>query len=413
MEKLALHGGPKSKTTPYTLTNKYGDEELEQLTQVIRSGKLMGTDGKVAEFEEALRSYYGVPYAIMVTSGTAALHTALCALGVSEGDEVITTPMTDIGTVSAILALHAIPIFADIDAETRLISSQSIRARITKRTKVIITVHMAGLCCDMNEILEIGNEFDIRILEDCAQSHGATLHGKLLGTIGDASGFSMNESKQVSTGDGGFVLTRDETTAGIAGLFRDKTYIRDGSISRGKQPIPFFAPNFRPTCLQAAVAIAQLKKLPEIVRKRSEIVSMYYDALADLPGLQLPRLIDDTCPSYWPLPARYLHHEVPDAPGRDEIAEAIVAEGIPVSTGLTPPRNILTTEMITKKKYYPLTDTVPAFWRDTEYDPESCPNVDELQRSLLRLPVDERYTIEDIEETITGVRKVWHHFVRA
>ena len=407
METLAIKGGPKAKPGPYTMTNKYGKEELEQLTEVIEAGRLMGTGGKVREFEEAVEACYGVPHAIMVTSGTAALHTALCALGVSEGDEVITTPMTDIGTVSAILALHAIPIFADIDLDTRLISLDSIRARISARTKVIVAVHMSGLCCDMDALREMAREQGVMILEDCAQSHGATVGGKLLGTMGEAAGFSMNESKQMSTGDGGFVLTADEAVAEIASLFRDKTYIRTGKISRGRQPIPFFAPNYRPTCLQAAVAIAQLRKLPALVERRRAIAYRYYAELSDLPGLDLPRLIDGAAPLYWPLPARYSG----DGATRDEIAEAIKAEGIQITTGMTPPKNILITEMVTKKKYYPLTDTVPAFWRDTIYDPASCPNVDELQRTVLRLPVDQRYTDDDITETIEGIRKVWHHLV--
>lgn len=407
MEELAIRGGPKVKNTPYYQGNKYGAEELAELSAAIDSGRLMGPGGKVKEFEKHLVSYYGVKHAVMVTSGTAALHTALCALGVAEGDEVITTPMTDIGTVSAILALHAIPIFADIDPETRLISLESIKQRISPRTKVVIAVHMAGLCCDMDGILSAARENGIKVLEDCAQAHGATLHGKLLGTIGDAAGFSMNESKQVSTGDGGFVLTNDDATAEIAGLFRDKTYIRGGKIARGKQPIPFFALNYRPTALQAAVALAQLRKLPTLVRRRAAIVERYYTELRDLSHLQLPRLTDGSSPSYWPLPARYLGTK----PTRDQIAEALQAEGIPISTGMTPPKNILTTEMISKKKYYPLTDTVPAFWRDTTYDPASCPNVDQLQETVMRLPVDQRYTEEDISQTIQAFKKVWHHMV--
>ena len=114
MSELALKGGPKAKPTPYTLTNRYGDEELSLLKEVVDSGRLMGPGGKVAEFEESVADAFGVKHVVMVTSGTAALHTALASLGVAEGDEVITTPMTDIGTVSAILALHAVPIFADM-----------------------------------------------------------------------------------------------------------------------------------------------------------------------------------------------------------------------------------------------------------------------------------------------------------
>jgi len=406
MEKLAIHGGPRAKPTPYSLPNRYGKEELALLQEAVAAGKLMGPGGKVAEFEAELSEAFGVKHVLMVTSGTAALHTALAALGVSEGDEVITTPMTDIGTTAAILALHAIPIFADIDLETRLISSQQVREKITDRTRVVITVHMAGMPCDMDAFNSLGRETGVKILEDCAQIHGGTYKGRHLGSIGDAAGFSMNESKQMSTGDGGFVTTDDDNTARLADLFRDKTYIRDGSVQRGGQPIPFFALNYRPSCLQAAVGIAQLRRLSDLVARRDQIARRYYGELANLPHLEFPRIVEGGQPSWWPLASRYTG----STPSRDDLAEALRAEGVPINTGLSAVSNILRTELIAKKKYYPLTDEVPSFWRDTAYDPDSCPNVDILQDTCLRLPVDQRYTDEDIDQTIAAVRKVWEYY---
>ena len=406
MSKLAIHGGPKAKSMSYNQPNRYGEEELGLLKEAIESGKLMGPGGKVLAFEEAMAKALKVKHVVMVTSGTAALHTALTAMGVAEGDEVITTPMTDIGTVAAILALHAIPVFADIDLETRLISPESVRERMTDRTRVVITVHMAGLPCDMDVFMRISEETGVRMLEDCAQAHGGKYRGRFLGTLGHAAGFSMNESKQLSTGDGGFVTTDDDQIGKLAYLFRDKTYIRDGSVGRGEQPIPFSAVNYRPTCLQAAVAIAQLHKLDALVSRRDEIVQRYYRELADLRDLDFPRVVDGGEPSWWPLPARYTGVEPP----RDELTAALHAEGIPVSTGMSPSSNILRTQLIARKKYYPLTDEVPHFWRETVYSPDACPNVDELQRTVMRLPVDQRYTDEDIDQTIAAFRKVWKYY---
>ncbi len=406
MDELAINGGPMAKPTPYARPNRYGEEELALLREVIESGRLMGPGGMVARFEQEVAAAFDARHVVMVTSGTAALHTALAALGVSEGHEVITTPVTDIGTVAAILALHAIPVFADLDPDTTLISPQSARERITERTRVVIAVHMAGLPCPMDELLTLGEETGVLILEDCAQAHGGTWQGRKLGTIGHAAGFSMNESKQMSTGDGGFVMTDDDETARIATLFHDKTYVRDGSIGYGDQPIPFFALNYRPTCLQAAVGLAQLHKLDGLVARREEIARRYYAELGDLPHLKLPRIVDGGQPSWWPIPARYTGEE----PAYEAITRALGAEGLSVGTRMGPAGNILRTELIRTKRYYPLTDEVPAFWREAAYDPDSCPNADALQASLLRLPVDQRYTDEDIEQTIAGIRKVWGHY---
>lgn len=409
MDDLAINGGPKAKPTPYRTENRYGEEELAQLREVIDAGRLMGPGGKVEEFEQAVAEAFGAEHVVMVTSGTAALHTALAALGVSEGDEVITTPMTDIGTVAAILALHAVPVFADIDLDTTLISPQSARECITDRTRVVIAVHMAGLPCPMDQMIALSEETGALILEDCAQAHWGEYRGRKLGTIGHAAGFSMNESKQMSTGDGGFVMTNDEGTARIATLFHDKTYIRDGSIGYGDQPIPFFAPNYRPSCMQAGVGLAQLRKLPGLFARRAEIARRYYSELSDLPNLHLPEIVDGGAPSYWPIPARYTAEE----PECDVIREALAAEGLRIGNRMGPAGNILRTDLVRSKRYYPLTDDVPAFWRDTEYDEDACPNVDIHQANVMRLPVDQRYSDEDIEQTIAGIRKVWAYYFGA
>ena len=406
MSKLAIEGGPKAKPTPYRVTNRYGEEEMRLVQEVLESGRLMGVDGKVKDFEDETAKYFGVSHAVMVTSGTAALHVALAALGVSEGDEVITNPMTDIGTVAAILALHAIPVFVDIDRKTRLISPEGVRAKITEKTKAMITVHMAGMPCPLDSFLKIREETGVRLLEDCAQAHGARYNGRLVGTIGDAAGFSMNESKQMSTGDGGFVLTSDDEVGRIAGLYRDKTYVRGGGLRHGMQPVPFFALNYRPTCLQAAVGIAQLHKLEGLVERREAVVRRYYNELAEVPHLRFPELVDGAEASWWPLGVQYTGNN----PSRDDLVEALKAEGVPAGHCMSAVRNILRTEMIQNRQYYHSSEEPPAFWRDTEYDADSCPNVDALQDSVIRLPVDERYSDEDVSQTIAAVKKVFAHY---
>lgn len=407
MSDLALLGGTKAKPTPYNLPNRYGEEEVRHLTEAIQHGHLMYTSGtKVHEFEEGIQQKFGSNHCVMTTSGTAALHIALVAVGVAEGDEVITTAMSDMGTTACILAQHAIPVFADITSDSVALDPQDVERRITEKTTAIVVVHMAGIPADMDTFLRIGEKHGVAIVEDCAQCHLGRWKGRACGTLGDVGAFSMNESKHMSTGDGGFVITDDPGIARIARLSTDKTYQRDRPSKRGCDPIPFQAVNYRPTCLQSAVAVAQLGKLDWTVSRRAEIVSRYYENLGDLPHLAFPKLHEGAVPAWWPVPVRYTAGE----PDRDVMLTALQAEGLAVGKGMSPPGNMLHTELISNKRFYPLTDRVPMFWRDTVYDPDSCPNTDELHRRVLRLPVDQRYTDEDISQTIEGIRKVWKHY---
>ncbi|MDP6357742.1 MAG: DegT/DnrJ/EryC1/StrS family aminotransferase [Planctomycetota bacterium] len=406
MTKLAIHGGPKAKPTPYSPGKYYGEEELQHIREVLDTGTLSWRGGKVDEFEKAAAERFQVKHVVTVSSGTAAMHTALAALGAAEGDEVITTPLTDMGTVEGILAQHSIPVFADSNLHTRSICPESVRSLITDRTKVVLLVHHGGLPCDMDAFLKLGEETGVKILEDVAQAHGGRHRGREFGSMGHANGFSMNESKHMTVGEGGFVTTNDDETARIASMFRDKAYIRDEPVAGGRQPVPFAALNYRPTAIDGAIALAQLGRLDYLVSRRREIAAMYFEGLPGLPGLDLPTIVEGGEPAYWPLTARY----TADDPSRDVILDALKAEGLSIFTGMSPPGNILDTELIQKRKFYPLTDAIPHFWRDTEYDAESCPNVNELLRTVLRLPVSHYYTDEDIEQTIAGVRKVWDHY---
>jgi len=406
IEIYSEHGGPRAKPTPYNTPNRYGAEEIRHLSEAVQLGRLMyNTGGKVREFEDRVARTFGCKHVLMTTSGTAAIHIALAAAGVAERDEVITTPMSDVGAFTGILAQHAVPVFADIDLNTAGPSPESVESLITPRTKAVIVIHMAGIVSDMDAFLEIGRKHGVSIIEDCSQCHGGKWKGKFVGTLGTAGAFSMNESKHMSAGDGGFLTTDDDRLAEIAALFRDKAYLRSG-VARGEQPIPFAAFNYRPTCLTGAMGLAQLDKLQANVARRAEIVRRYYDELGGLPHLLLPKLHEGAEPAWWPVPARY----VGETPTRDELAAALRAEGLQISTGMAPANNTLRTELIRRKHFYPLTDRVPHFWRDTIYDPDSCPNVDEMARTVLRLPVDHRYTDEDITQTIQGFHKVWEHY---
>jgi dTDP-4-amino-4,6-dideoxygalactose transaminase len=408
-EKLAIHGGSKAKPTPYSRPNRYGDLEKKYLMEAVDEGALMMTRGSmVRRFEEAAAAKFGAKHAIMTTSGTTAIQTALLAAGVEEGDEVITTAVADAGTFMSILALHAVPVFADIDGDTFSATPEAVANRITPRTRAVLVVHMAGIVADMDAFGELGRRHGVAIVEDCSQSHGAKWGDAFVGTLGRIGAFSMNESKHMSCGDGGFMLTDDDETARVARLYIDKTYAR-GEVRRGEEVLLFAANNSRPNCLSAAVALAQLERLDENLARRDAIVSQYYRGLEGLPHLHLPRIHSKAACAWWPLPVLYTG----DRPGRDDILAALQAEGLSISSALSPAKGNLHTQVIKRRRFYPYSDHLPHFLENVTYDENACPQADRIIAQVMRLPVDHRYTDEDIKQTVAGIRKVWKHFFGA
>ncbi|MDG0813587.1 DegT/DnrJ/EryC1/StrS family aminotransferase [Cohnella rhizosphaerae] len=288
-EALAIHGGPKVKTTPFGTGKRFGEEELKELREALEQDTLFYHYGeKVKSFLKKFNEMYGVRYSVAASSGTAAIHVALGAAGVTAGDEVITSPITDQGTVIGILYQNAIPVFADVLPDTYNMDPASIEARITKRTKAIVAVHLAGNPCDMDAIMAIARKHGLKVIEDCAQSYMSVYKGKLVGTIGDYGCFSTNDFKHISTGDGGMVTVNsgDAEDYAIVHAFADKNYERfDTKVSRD---IHHLAPNYRMTELQGAVGIAQLDKLAWICDKRQEYGTMLTDGLTGIPGILPP-----------------------------------------------------------------------------------------------------------------------------
>ena len=406
MSDLAIHGGPKSKTTPYSRPNRYGELEKRYALEALDDAGLMMTNGSmVRRFEEAAAAAFGCRHVILTTSGTTALQTALVALGVCEGDEVITTAIADAGTFMSILAVHAVPIFADLHRDTVGPDPDSVEKLITPKTRAIINVHMAGIVGDMDRFLEISERHGIPLLEDCSQCHGGKWRGRCVGTMGRAGAFSMNESKHMSTGDGGFITTSDDAVARLARLYIDKTYSR-GETRRGDEVLLFAAINARPNCLTGAVALAQLERLQENLAARDRIVQRYLVELAGLHHLRLPQIHPDAECAWWPLPVLYTGNE----PTRDEIAAALHAEGLAANSALSPTPGNLHQAVVKDKKYFADRDAIPHFLKDVEYDEWSCPVADEIARQVIRLPVDFRFTDQDIDETIAGIHKVWRHY---
>ena len=246
-ERLAVDGGTPLRTRPFPTINdalgrQLGDEELALLTEVIRSGRLNRNSGtKVAALERAWAESFGAPRAVASTSGTAAIHVALGALPLNPGDEVITTPITDWGTVGPVLAQGCVPVFADVDSRTYCMDPEQVERRVTARTRAIIAVHLLGHPCDVDAMQDIAHRHGLFLVEDCAQALLATWRGRPVGTIGELGCFSLQQSKVITTGDGGMTIARDAA----AGRAR-RPLLRQGVAPRRAPGGPARAPHVRP-----------------------------------------------------------------------------------------------------------------------------------------------------------------------
>ncbi len=416
MEKLALFGGTPVKTTPYGTGKRFGSEELEQLREALEQNTLFYWAGnKVKTLTKKFAEMYGALGCVAASSGTAAIHVALGAVGVGPGDEVITAPITDMGTLVGILFQNAVPVFADLDPHTYNLDPASVEAKVTDRTKAILVVHLAGNPADMDPILEIAKKHKIKVIEDCAQSYLTYYKGKLVGTIGDIGCFSLNDFKQISAGDGGLVLTNNEEYLQKAARFADKNYNRIAPVGVGNQnnplrDVPFLAPNYRMNELTGAVGIAQLNRLAAACSRRNVFGEMITEGIKDLPGVCPPKITEGGKSSYWFYLLRINEKEA--GADRDEFAEALKAEGIACGKGYIPSciyeYGLLKDKNVYEGKgcpfdckYYP---------QEITYQKGLCPHAEEIIETSIKLPVDEFLTDDDARDIIAAFRKVSAYF---
>jgi perosamine synthetase len=421
-ERLAVDGGTPVRTRPFPTINdalgrQVGDEELVLLEEVIRSGKLNRNAGtKVLTLEREWATLFGVGHAVASTSGTAAVHVALGALPLNPGDEVITTPITDWGTVGPILAQGCIPIFADVDPRTYCLDPEQVERAVTPRTRAIIAVHLLGHPCDMEALGKIAKKHDLLMIEDCAQATFARWRGQLVGTMGSLGCFSMQQSKVISTGDGGMTVTNDAEIASRAALFSDKGWPRAQRQS-GRREHRMFGLNYRMTEMQGAVGLAQLAKLPRFVEHRRKMGRLLTEQLRDVPGVITPYISPDADPVYWfylvSLDYGVLNVKQPD------FCAALRAEGIPVNM-INSGEALYLQEIFQRKQFfgnshYPF-DYAGRSLDDANYSRGLCPVAEEVtdpdrSRSFL-LHCNEGLTEEDVAEMAHAVRKVAEHYRR-
>lgn len=274
----------------------FGDRELQLLGEAIATGTLTSTKGSfVKRLEREFAELIGARYVTACSSGTAAVHAAVAAVDPEPGDEIITTPITDMGALSPILYQGAIPVFADVDPLTGNVTAESVKARISDRTKAIIVTHLFGNPVDVDGVMAVARPFGIPVIEDAAQAFLASVNGRPVGVIGDIGCFSLQQGKHITTGEGGLIVTSDDAFARRIRLFVNKAWPY-GEVAPDHE---FLALNYRMSELQGAVAVAQLQKLESNVKHRIEVAGLLSDGLSDIPGIGTPVAAPGTVHSYW------------------------------------------------------------------------------------------------------------------
>jgi dTDP-4-amino-4,6-dideoxygalactose transaminase len=380
----------------------FGPEELALLREVIESGTLNSTRGKqVRQFEQEFAERYGAPHCCAVSSGTAAVHAAIAALDPEPGDEIITSPITDMGAITPILYQQAIPVFADVDPDTLNVTPETVARCISGRTRAIIVTHLFGNPCDVPGIIDVASKHGIAVIEDCAQAYLATWCGRLVGTFGAMGVSSLQQGKHMTAGEGGMVITADAALARRIRLFRDKAWGYD-------DPAPdhyFLALNYRMTELQGAVARAQLRKLDGMVESRRQAAARLTELTADLPGLQPPSIAPQAAHSFW----RYCYSVDAGviAGGADALGTALAAEGIRCQ-----PRYIkklaFECEVIARRRTFGSSGLPLSLQSDgatARYERSLFPGASAGLERILVLPWTEKYTEEHVAFIASVIQK--------
>lgn len=415
MSKCAILGGKPVREAAIPWTSTMGSEELDAVTEVMKSGVLsafLANSGEkfcggpyVKKLEEMFCRRFHARYAITVNSATTALYTAVAACNIGPGDEVLVAPYTMVASASAILMNGVVPVFVDIDPDTYTLDPSLIERWITPHTKAILTVNIFGLPSDVPKIMEIARKHNLYVIEDNAQSPGATVNGKEAGTMADIGVFSLNYHKVIHSGEGGVLLTDNEELARKCRLVRNHGELaldeeNDGdTIALGS--------NIRMSELHAAVGIEQLKKLDgflETRRRLAEVISQKIVQREGLAGVTVPSGFTH---SYYVYPMKFKK----DIWGisRETFAKAMAAEGFPLGVGYVKPIYLM---KLYQHKHVFNNTTYPFAFIETptqDYKKGLCPVVERmhdeelLTADICRVP----YTEKDIDDFFTAVDKIW------
>ncbi len=382
--------------TPFSPWPVYSPEEIEAVARTLASGRVnYWTGQECRHFEREFAAWCGTPHAVALGNGTLALDVALKALGIGPGDDVVVTPRTFLASVSCVVNAGGRPVFADVDPDSGNITAASVRAVLTPATKAVLCVHLAGWPCEMDDLMALAREHGLKVIEDCAQAHGARYRGRCVGSIGDIGAWSFCQDKIISTGgEGGMVTTHDAELWSRMWSYKDHGKSWQAVYERPHPPgfrwlHESFGTNWRMLEMQAVIGRIQLGRLAQWTMRRREIATRIADTCSAFAALRVPRVPRHTEHACY----RQYVYVRPDrlAPGwsRDRIVEAVKAEGVPLYQG--------SCSEVYLERAFDGTSLRPA---------ERLPNARQLGETSLMFLVHPTLTDEEVARTCAAVAKV-------
>jgi perosamine synthetase len=384
-----------------------GREERRLVLEVLDSGHLGMVGGeKVKQLQKEWAEAFGVPVAVATNSGTSALHAAMIFLCIGPGDEVLVPAATDMGTVIAVLLQNAIPVFVDVQPDTMNLDPGDLERKVTPRSKAVIPVHMFGFPADMDRVMAIAGKHNLMVVEDCAQAHATVYKGRKCGTIGDVGCFSFQQTKHVTAGEGGMVIARADSLRGRKlQLCGDKGWPRE----QYREHL-FLAPNYHLSDLQAAVALAQLRKLDPMIEARRRSAAALSSAIGASAGVTLPPEVPWARHTYF----AYQFYVDPGqfTVGRDRLVEAIRAEGVDVLPSYLP-KPLYEYDFLANATMYNETRCplgCPYYHGTMDYRTVSCPGMSRCCSTGIFMQWNEKIT-ESMARTMgAAIAKVLDHY---
>ncbi len=395
MENLAIFGGEPVRKTYLPYAKQWvNEEDINKVVEVLK-GDFLTTGPYVKEFEKTVASYVGAKYAVAVSNGTAALHMACAAVGISEGDEVLVSSMTFAASSNCVLYCGGTPIFVDIDEKNYNIDIKDLKSKITNKTKAIIAVDYTGQVVNLDEIMKIAKNHNLIVIEDAAHALGSEYNGEKVGSISHMTMFSTHPAKIVTTAEGGIITTNDEQLYKKMMLFRTHGITKDSSIYKEESHGPWYHEqqslgyNYRMSDLQAGLGINQMKRVDEFVNKRRDIVKIYNEAFSNVDEVITP-FQEEFSNSAWHLYVIKLNLNKLNC-SKKEFFEAMLKENIGVNL-----------------HYLPV--YLHPYYKDLGYKKGECEKAEDLYEKMLTLPLFPLMSEQDIKDVINAVKKICNYY---